>query len=287
MWLRLFLSGIVVVFVMTLTSIFLVLIMILIWKTNILLVIAYAVLVLSVELIYLSSVLAKFTQGGYLPLTFALVLMTIMFVWNNVYRRKHYFEVENKIAPEHIKEIVQETNSHRLKGVAIFYSDSASVIGVPPIFKHYVANVPALHSLLVFISFKFLPVAKVPAADKFLFRQVQPADLRVFRCVVRCGYKDDVVEREPLGQLLCEKLKEFVAQQGGGADEVEEVEKTWRGGVVHLIGEHEVVAAKDAGIWRRAVIGGYNFLDKNLRRTNKLLDIPHQRMLKVGMRVDL
>lgn len=275
---------------MTLSSIFLVLIMILIWKTNILLVMAYVVLFLSVELVYLSSVLAKFTHGGYLPLTFALVLMTIMFVWNNVYRRKYNFESENKIAPEHIKEIVQETNSHRLKGVAIFYSDSASVIGVPPIFKHYVANVPALHSLLVFVSFKFLPIAKVPAPDRFLFRQVQPADLRVFRCVVRCGYKDDVAAREPLGQLLCEKLKEFVAQQGGdrdGDEEVAEVEKAWREGVVHLIGEHEVVAAKDAGIWRRAVIGGYNFLDKNLRRTNELLDIPHQRMLKVGMRVDL
>ena len=73
-------AGIAVVFVMTLTSALLVLIMILIWKSHILLVINYVV----VELIYSSSVLYKF---GYLPLAFAAVLMIIMYIWNDVYRR--------------------------------------------------------------------------------------------------------------------------------------------------------------------------------------------------------
>ncbi|RZC25143.1 Potassium transporter 5 [Glycine soja] len=72
--------GIAVVFVMTLTSALLVLIMIMIWKSHILLVINYVV----VELIYSSSVLYKF---GYLPLAFAAVLMIIMYIWNDVYRR--------------------------------------------------------------------------------------------------------------------------------------------------------------------------------------------------------
>ncbi|KAL5060523.1 hypothetical protein RYX36_032127 [Vicia faba] len=77
--------GIAVVFVMALTSAFIILIMLLIWNTHIILIIAYALIIGSVELIYLSSVLYKFKQGGYLPLVFSAILMLIM---SAVYRKK-------------------------------------------------------------------------------------------------------------------------------------------------------------------------------------------------------
>ncbi|KAL0370588.1 UNVERIFIED_CONTAM: Potassium transporter 5 [Sesamum angustifolium] len=319
--------GIAVVFVMTLTSAFLVLIMIMIWKTHILLIIAYALIIGTIELVYLSSVLYKFDQGGYLPLAFALILMTIMYVWNNVYRKKYYFELDHKISPEKVKEIVQDlSTSQRLPGLAIFYSEL--VHGIPPIFKHYVANVPALHSVLVFVSFKSLPISKVPMDERFLFRRVQPKDIHVYRCIVRYGYKDVRNEQEPFEKLLVEKLKEFIREDycmglamirnsvdfvrneevESGEDEVhgetqddeiakkeEEMERdmadldrAWRSGVVHLVGEHEVVAGKGANIGKRVLIDyAYNFLKKNLRQSNKVFDIPHKRMLKVGMTYEL
>ena len=61
--------------------------MIMIWKTHILLNISYALVIGTMELIYLGSVLYKFDQGGYLSLAFAVVLMTVMYVWNDVYKR--------------------------------------------------------------------------------------------------------------------------------------------------------------------------------------------------------
>ncbi|KAL2236540.1 potassium transporter 5 [Sesamum indicum] len=319
--------GIAVVFVMTLTSAFLVLIMIMIWKTHILLIIAYALIIGTIELVYLSSVLYKFDQGGYLPLAFALVLMTIMYVWNHVYRKKYYFELDHKISPEKVKEIVKDmSTSQRLPGLAIFYSEL--VHGIPPIFEHYVANIPALHSVLVFVSFKSLPISKVPMDERFLFRRVQPKDIHVYRCIVRYGYKDDRNEQEPFEKLLVEKLKEFIREDyfmglamirnsidfvGNeevelGEDEVQgenkddeiakkeeemerdmaDLDKAWRSGVVHLVGEHEVVAGKGANIGKRVLIDyAYNFLKKNLRQSNKVFDIPHKRMLKVGMTYEL
>ncbi|THG12330.1 hypothetical protein TEA_001517 [Camellia sinensis var. sinensis] len=81
----------------------LVLIMILIWKTHILLVMLYVVVVGTVELLYLSSVLYKFDQGGYLPLAFAFFIMVITYIWNDVYRRKYYYELDHKICPEKLK----------------------------------------------------------------------------------------------------------------------------------------------------------------------------------------
>ncbi|XP_070664745.1 potassium transporter 5-like isoform X2 [Malus domestica] len=330
--------GVAVVFVTTLTSSFLVLIMIMIWKTNIFLVISYVLVIGSVELLYLSSVLYKFDQGGYLPLAFATLLMFIMFVWNDVHRRKYYYELEHKISPEQLKEIAVDANFSRMPGLAMFYSEL--VQGIPPIFNHYAANVPALHSVLVFVSIKSLPISKVPLEERFLFRQVEPKDLNVFRCVARYGYTDVRNENEPFEGLLVEKLKEFIKDNfwisqtnimhssvngdtkleieeefedstlaNGGEKgkedlkqqvddhdkqqdlldgEIEAIDKAWRRGVVHLIGENEVTAAKGAGIAKRIVIDyAYNFLKRNLRQSDKVFDIPHNRLLKVGMTYEL
>lgn len=320
--------GIAVVFVMTLTSAFLVLVMIMIWKTHIVLIILYVVIIGSVELVYLSSVLYKFDEGGYLPIAFALFLMSVMYIWNYVYRRKYDFELEHKISPDEVKEIMMENNSYRLPGLAIFYSEL--VHGIPPIFKHYVANVPALHSVLVFVSIKSLPISKVPIEERFLFRRVKPNDFHVYRCVVRYGYTDIRNEQEPFEKLLVEGLKVFIREDYMGMahalDRAEEdceakddgstkgedvddeitkqveiekeeeiidrdidvLEKAWKCGAVHFVGEHEVIASKGASIVKRIMIDyAYNFLKKNLRQTNQVFDIPQKRMLKVGMTYEL
>ncbi|XP_030543311.1 potassium transporter 5-like [Rhodamnia argentea] len=331
--------GIAVVFVMTLTSAFLVLIMIMIWKWNIFFVITYILVVGTVELLYLSSVLYKFYQGGYLPLAFAALLMTIMYVWNNVYRRKYYYELDHKMSPDKLKEIaIDPAGLCRIPGLAVFYSEL--VQGIPPIFKHYVENVPAVHSVLVFVSIKSLPISKVPSEERFLFRRVEPNELNVFRCVVRYGYTDSRNEHdEPFERLLFQRLKEFVMEEHwtmihqvmlpmGNDDDVQLVDgleseescknvvkpevddeaddncdhkaqealerdisvldRAWRAGVVHLIGENEVVAGKGASLGKRVLIDyAYNFLKKNLRQSDEIFDIPHKRMLKVGMTYEL
>ncbi|XP_058740703.1 potassium transporter 5-like [Vicia villosa] len=310
--------GIAVVFVMTLTSAFLTLIMIVIWKTHMLLIISYVLIIGSVELVYLSSVLYKFDQGGYLPLAFSAILMFIMYIWNTVYRRKYFYELDHKISPEKFREVTCDTSLCQFPSLAMFYSEL--VQGIPPIFKHYVANVPALHSVLVFVSIKSLPISKVPIGERFLFRRVQPKEFNVFRCVVRYGYTDVRNEKEPFEELMVERLKEFIVKeyywsqnmiQDGETDEnsnvdksqeisdegrvqeaiekeIETIEKASRAGVVHLIGENEVIASKGAGFGKRILIDyAYNFLKKNLRQSEKLFDIPHKRMVKVGMTYEL
>ncbi|KAK4559171.1 hypothetical protein RGQ29_008426 [Quercus rubra] len=313
--------GIAVVFVMTLTSAFLVLIMIMIWKSHILLVISYVLVIGSVELLYLSSVFYKFDQGGYLPLAFAAILMTIMYIWNDVHRRKYFYELDHKISLEKLNEIATDKNLCRMPGLAMFYSEL--VQGIPPIFKHYVENVPALHSILIFLTIKSLPISKVPVEERFLFRRVEPRDQNVFRCVVRYGYIDVRSEDEPFEKMLVERLKQFIINDfrfsqrklsNGKNDgeleveffneedeneevehvkeelerEIEAMDQASHAGIVHLIGENEVVARKGASIGKRFLINyAFNFLKKNLRQTENVFEIPQKRMLKVGMTYEL
>lgn len=317
-------AGIAVVFVMTLTSAYLVLVMIMIWKTHILLIISYVLIIASVELLYLSSVLYKFDQGGYLPLAFATLMVIIMFFWNDVYRRKYYYEVEHKVSPDKFKQIADDRKICRMPGFAIFYSEL--VHGIPPIVNHYVANVPALHSVLVFVSIRHLPISKIPIEERLLFRRIEPIELNVFRCVARYGYTDLHNAQEPFEELLVKKLKEFVkdgcsipqqtSNEGvcekqeelndGMVDKTNEfveiqqealmdaevqlqaIDEAWSSGVTHLIGESEVMAAKGSGIAKRILIDyAYNFMKRNLRQREELFDIPRERMLKVGMTYEL
>ncbi|KAM0947690.1 putative potassium transporter [Dioscorea sansibarensis] len=284
--------GIAVVFVMTLTSAFLVLIMIMIWKLNIILVILYILVLGSIELLYLSSVLYKFNEGGYIPVGFAVFLVAVMIIWNYVYRMKYMYEMEHKVPTERMTEIVADPSLRRVPGLALFYSEL--VKGIPPIFEHYINNVPALHSVLVFVSLKSLPISKVPTDERFLFRRVGPPELLLFRCVARYGYKETMTnEHETFESLLVQGLKEFIKQEGlkGNEEierEVEVVEKEMEMGVVHLLGESEVVAKNGARVWKRMVIDyAYHYMKRNLRQQDEVFTIPRHRLLKVGMNIEL
>ncbi|CAO2824502.1 unnamed protein product [Amaranthus hypochondriacus] len=319
--------GIAVVFAETITSSFMVLVMIVIWKRHILLVILYVCCIMSVEFLYLSSVMYKFPHGGYFPIAFASILLATMFIWNYVYRKKYYYEMENKVSPDCLKEIGARTKLRSVPGLAIFYSEL--VHGIPPIFKHYVENIPALHSVLVFASVKSLPISTVPIEERFLFRRVDPRELNVFRCVVRYGYADTRNEEEPFETMLIQRLKEFMrddfwiqvtdnnpptptpkqesdshspednigevddenvvnSKEEALENEIEVIDRAWRAGVVHMMGESEVMASKGSGIGKKIVIDlAFNFLKRNLRQTDKMFNIPRKRLLKVGMTYEL
>lgn len=331
-------------FVMTLTSFFLVLIMLMVWKTRIFLVIAYVATIGIVELAYLSSVLYKFGQGGYVPLAFAMALTSVMFLWNDVHRRKYYYELNHKISPEKlVEDIKNDSRLCRIPGLAVFHSELVQG-NVPPIFKHYMLNLSALHSVLVFVSIKSLPMSKVSDAEQcFLFGRVEPKELNIFRCVVGFGYTDYAhkdEDRVPFERVLVNRLKEFIEEEfllsnmmvrengqpvenkaeykdglvvenevdrqdhegqrnlveeqkqheGLLESEIEAIDTAWHAGVVHLIGENQVIASKESGIGKRILINyAYDFLNKNLRqRDSNLSDIiPHKRMLKIGMTYEL
>ncbi|CAN6468794.1 unnamed protein product [Victoria cruziana] len=203
--------GIAVITAETITSAFLILIMIMIWKKSILLVIAYILIVVPVEYIYLSSVLYKFLEGGYLPIAFACIVMSVMSVWNYVHRIKYIYEMHNKVSTETVREVASNPDMHRMPGLGLFYSEL--VQGIPPIFSRYASNITALHSILVFVAIKSLPVSKITPEERFLFRRVGPRQLRVYRCVVRYGYTDLRSERDGFEGLLIERLKEFIKEE--------------------------------------------------------------------------
>ncbi|XP_050216234.1 potassium transporter 5-like [Mercurialis annua] len=279
--------GIAVTFVFVITSALLVLIMIMIWKINIIYVVIYILTIGLSELIYLSATLYKFVDGGYLPLLLAFVIVTIMFIWSYGYRKKYLYELENKISVERLTDIVSGKRINRIQGLGLFYSQL--VQGVSPVFTHYISSIPALHSVLVFVSIKSLPISKVPAEERFLFQRVKPGEL-IFRCIVRYGYTDSFKKQGSFEQDLANQLKEFIRdEQGDNVDnEIESVDKALNDGIVYLMGEAEVMAANGSSWIKKFTVDYlYNWLSRCVRQPDEIFLIPRKHLLKVGMTYDV
>ncbi|XP_073313763.1 potassium transporter 5-like [Primulina huaijiensis] len=302
--------GIAVVSVMVITTSLVTLIMLFIWKTKIWWICLFFFGFMSVELIYMSSVLFKFSQGGYLPLALSLVLMTMMGIWHYAQQQRYMFEMKNKVSSVCVRDLAENKDIKRLPGIGFLYSEL--VQGIPPIFSHFVSNIPSIHSIVVMVSVKAIPISYVAVEERFLFRQVEPREYHVYRCVVRYGYKDAIEEPHEFERQLVQKLKEFIRHEyfidegvveneqmhekedevrniphaliQGAEAQMQFVDRTMDQGVFYLIGEAEVVAKKNSSLLKKIVINfAYTFLRKNFRHGGKMLAIPQTRLLKVGM----
>ncbi|CAN6270356.1 unnamed protein product [Urochloa humidicola] len=202
--------GICVTAVMVITTILLVIVMLLIWRVSIWLIIPFCLLYGFVELVYLSSVLYKFTEGGYLPIVIATILVTMMGVWHYVHVKKYWYELEHIVTNEAMGQLIQKHDVKRISGVGFLYTEL--VQGISPIFPHLIEKIPFVHSVLVFVSIKHLPIPHVEVSERFLFRNVESRTSRMFRCVARYGYNDKLEDSKEFAASLIEGLQSYIEE---------------------------------------------------------------------------
>lgn len=203
--------GIAVIGDMMITTMLVSLIMLVIWKKSLWMVILFFCVFGFTEILYFTSQLTKFTGGGYFPIVLAFFLTIIMGIWHYVHKERYMFELKNKVSTEYLKELANNADVHRVPGIGLLYSEL--VQGIPPIFPHFVASVPSIHSVVVFVSIKTVPVSRVASEERFLFRHVEPREYRIFRCVVRRGYNDVLEEPVAFESQLIQNLKDFIQQE--------------------------------------------------------------------------
>ncbi|KAE9454080.1 hypothetical protein C3L33_14016, partial [Rhododendron williamsianum] len=175
--------GIAEVGVMIVTTTLVTLVMLLIWQTNLILALCFPLVFGTVELIYLSAVLSKILEGGWLPLAFASIFLCVMYTWNYGSVLKYQSEVREKISMDFLIELGSSLGTVRVPGMGLMYNEL--VQGIPSVFGQFLLDLPAIHSTLVFVCIKYVPVPVVPQEERFLFRRVGPKDYHMFRCVAR------------------------------------------------------------------------------------------------------
>ncbi|EER99435.1 hypothetical protein BDA96_02G329600 [Sorghum bicolor] len=204
--------GIAELGVMMMTTVLVTIIMLLIWQVNIVIVLCFLTLFLGLELFFFSSVLGSAADGSWVLLVFAAVLYLVMYIWNYGTKLKYETEVKQKLSMDLLTQLGCNLGTVRAPGIGLLYNEL--VRGVPAIFGHFLTTLPAMHSMIIFVCIKWVPVPVVPQNERFLFRRVCPKNYHMFRCIARYGYKDVRKENtQAFEQLLIESLEKFIRRE--------------------------------------------------------------------------
>jgi len=318
-------AGVAIVCDMAITTFLVSVVMLIVWKKSIWQVALFCIPFGCIELVYLSAQMVKFTEGGFLPLVSAVIFTMVMGTWFYVQKERYMFELKNKVPSEYLLKLVNDLNTNRMPGIGVLYSEL--VQGIPPIFPHFIANIPSIHSVVLFVSIKAIPITSVALEEKFLFRYVESRECKIFRCIVRHGYNDVIGDSMEFESQLVQHLKEFITQESnymheleittvyeqvsdneekdlslsyasldpiqslgvveGIENEIKFIDKALEKGVVYMLGETEVVADPKSSILNKIIVNTYNFLRKNFQQRDELMAIPRKRLIKVGMTYEI
>jgi KUP system potassium uptake protein len=134
--------------------------------------------------------------------------LMIMYIWHYGSLKRYEFEMHSKVSMAWILGLGPSLGLVRVPGIGLVYTELAS--GVPHIFSHFITNLPAIHSVVIFVCVKYLPVYTVPEEERFLVKRIGPKSFHMFRCVARYGYKDLHKKDDNFEKKLFDNLLLFV-----------------------------------------------------------------------------
>ncbi|CAM6095907.1 unnamed protein product [Calypogeia fissa] len=204
--------GLAVITVMFVTTSLMSLVIRLVWKKHLLLAICFFVFFGSIEGLYISASFIKVPQGGWAPLALAAVFMLIMCCWNYGTTKKYEFELQNKVSMKWILTLGPSLGIVRVPGIGLIYTEL--VTGVPAVFSHFVTNLPAFHKILCFVCLKSVQVPHVAPHERYLVGRIGPREYRMYRCIVRYGYKDVHRDDHEFENQLIVNIAEFIQTEG-------------------------------------------------------------------------
>ncbi|CAG7891042.1 potassium transporter 4 [Brassica rapa] len=205
--------GLACMMVMFITTFLMALVIVVVWGKSCFLAALFLGTLWIIEGAYLSAALMKLPQGGWVSLVLAFIFMTAMYVWHYGSRRKYSFDLHNKVSLKWLLGLGPSLGIVRVPGIGLVYSELAT--GVPAIFSHFVTNIPAFHKVVVFVCVKSVPVPHVLPEERFLVGRVCPKPYRMYRCIVRYGYKDIQREDGDFENQLIQSIAEFIQMEAG------------------------------------------------------------------------
>lgn len=213
-------SGLAVITVMLVTTCLMSLVIVICWRKNVFLALAFVIFFGAFEALYFSASLIKFLEGAWVPIALSLIFMIIMYVWHFGTLKKYEFDVQNKVSINWLLSLGPSLGIVRVRGMGLIHTELVS--GIPAIFSHFVTNLPAFHQVLVFLCVKSVPVPHVRPEERFLVGHIGPKEYRLYRCIVRYGYRDfhkDDFEFE--NDLVC-SIAEFIRAESTKVDRLKD-----------------------------------------------------------------
>lgn len=224
------------------------------------------VMFLCVDVLLFSSNLLKISAGGWVPLLVAVCLFTLMITWKQGRQRIH-----DTLAGDQppLKEFVQGLEQYpptRVAGTAVFMS--MIVDTVPPALLHNLKHNKVLHEQVIFLTVHSAGVPYVSFNERYRLERLSRGAWQV---VARWGFK-----QEPnVPQLL-----DQIAQEHPELN-LEPMQTSY------YLSRQSIIVVRKLPLhlrWRRSL---FAFMARNAGRSTRFFKIPPNRVVEMGMQIEL
>ncbi|CAL5407923.1 unnamed protein product [Camellia sinensis] len=269
--------GVVVVWVMIITTCLITLVMLVIWDTNLILVSGFFTIFVTIEGVYMTSLLNKVPQGGWAPFAISAFFLTVMLSWTYGRSQKSIYEAQQKMSLRELDDTLSRASVQRPQGICFFCTDLVN--GIPPIIRRYIHHVNSVREIMVIVTVRTLPITTVLPEERLVVGKLGLDG--VYRCLVQFGYKDlPSMEGDDYVSSVVAKL----CEQAETTEEMEKLDSAMKEGVVFVMGRTILKANKNRRWLLRFTINYlYRFLQKNCRSGVSTLKVPQEKTLQVGM----
>lgn len=191
------------------------LIIALLWNKK-LLGVCFLLLFGSIEAIYFVGCILNIEKGAWILVVLVEILLIIVLSWHYGVMKKYQFDMQNKVSIDWLTSLGPSLGVARVPGIGFVCTEITK--GIPSFFSHFVANLPAFHGVLIFVSFKSVPVPRVPSSMQLLIGRMGPKEYRVYRCIVRYGYRDRIGDVNEFEDQIIHGIGEFISQDDGNSE---------------------------------------------------------------------
>ena len=220
-----------------------------------------AVLLLGIDIAFLTANLTKFMEGAWFPLALGVAAFTLMRTWRRGRDLVREHINRNSLRIEHFIESVLIDPPHRVLGTAIFLTPSNDYL--PPALLHNLKHNQVLHAQNVILSVQTLDVPRATAVDRVAFQDMGSGFLRMS---LRFGYMEDPDVPKALKQWATPEMA------------FEPMTTTF------FASRESLAASADQGmaLWRDKL---FLIMSRNATPATEYFSIPADRLVELGTKV--
>ncbi|ANN67685.1 potassium transporter Kup [Bordetella bronchialis] len=217
------------------------------------------------DLLLFSANALKVEEGGWLPLLVGIVVFTLMLTWR---RGRYLLSQQQQRDRQPLAEFMEQLEQFppaRVHGTAIFMTMNPG--NVPPALLHNLKHNKVLHDHVLFLTIRGADVPYVSPEERFSLTKLSASS---WQAVVTYGFKEEPDVPDVLREIA-EAYPEV---------DLEPMRTSY------YLSRQTVVAAKRPAMrgWRRAL---FAFMARNSTRSTKFFKIPPNRVVEMGMQVEL
>lgn len=221
---------------------------------------------LVIDVLLFSANAIKIEEGGWLPLLIALVLFTLMMTWRKGRERLERIDVDEAQQLKPFLAMLLADTVPRVPGTAVFMHSNPQ--RVPSALLHNLKHNKVLHEQLVFLSVKGADVPFVSKEERFVIEEV---NANAWQVTATYGFKQEPNVPELLEQVHAAYPQINLAPMM----------------VSYFMSRQTIMVSSRGSLIRRYRRRLFAFMSRNATRSTRFYKIPPNRVIEMGIQVEL